>query len=77
MFILFDGMLTLIVSATSRMIMIIIYETLIDMMNKENMRILIYGTDDKSVALKTRLLHSSHYKVIGFIAMVLSISIVA
>lgn len=66
MFILFDGMLTLIVSATSRMIMIMIYETLIDMMNKENMRILIYGTDDKSVALKTRLLHSSHYKVIGF-----------
>lgn len=46
--------------------MIIVYETLIDMLNKENLRILIYGTDDKSVALKTRLLHSSHFKVIGF-----------
>ena len=30
------------------------------------MRILIYGIDDKSVALKVRLLNSSHYKVVGF-----------
>lgn len=65
-FVLFDGMLTLIALSTFRMLMIIIYETLIDMLNKENLRILIYGTDDKSVALKTRLLHSSHFKVIGF-----------
>ena len=27
---------------------------------------LIYGTDDKSVALKTRLRNSSHYKIVGF-----------
>ena len=66
MFVLFDGMLTLIALSTFRMLMVIVYETLIELMNKENMRILIYGTDDKSVALKTRLLHSSHYKVIGF-----------
>lgn len=66
LFILFDGMLTIIAFATSRMLMVIIYEALIDMVNKENMRILIYGTDDQSVALKTRLLHSSHYKVVGF-----------
>ena len=66
MFVLFDGMLTLIALSTFRMLMVIVYEALIELMNKENMRILIYGTDDKSVALKTRLLHSSHYKVIGF-----------
>ena len=66
MFILFDGMLTVIAFATSRMVMVMIYESLIDMINKENIRILIYGVDDKSVALKTRLLHSSHYKVVGF-----------
>ncbi len=30
------------------------------------MRILIYGIDDKSVALKVRLMNSSHYKVVGF-----------
>ena len=29
------------------------------------MRILIYGIDDKSVALKVRLLNSSHYKVMA------------
>lgn len=66
MFVLFDGMLTLIALSTFRMLMVIVYEALIELVNKENMRILIYGTDDKSVALKTRLLHSSHYKVIGF-----------
>lgn len=66
MFVLFDGMLTLIALSTFRMLMVTVYEALIELMNKENMRILIYGTDDKSVALKTRLLHSSHYKVIGF-----------
>ena len=42
LFVLFDGMLTIIAFATSRMLMVIIYEALIDTMNKENMRILIY-----------------------------------
>ena len=35
-------------------------------MNKKNTRILIYGTDEESVALKLRLRDSSHYKVAGF-----------
>lgn len=65
-FLLFDGMLSLIALAIFRMLMIMVYEGLVDFMNKENIRILIFGADDKSVALKTRLLHSSHYKVVGF-----------
>lgn len=65
-FVLFDGMLTLIAMALFRMCMIIVYETLLSIVNKENKRILIYGADDKSVALKARLLHSTHYKVVGF-----------
>ena len=36
------------------------------MVRKTDMRVLIYGTDDKSVALKTRLRTSSHYKISGF-----------
>ena len=33
---------------------------------KTDTRVLIYGTDDKSGALKTRLRNSSHYKIVGF-----------
>lgn len=65
-FVLFDGMLTLIVMAGFRILLITVYEFLLNMLNKKNMRILIYGIDDKSVALKVRLMNSSHYKVVGF-----------
>ncbi|MCE9241183.1 polysaccharide biosynthesis protein, partial [Bacteroides thetaiotaomicron] len=46
--------------------LILVYELLLNMLNKKNMHILIYGIDDKSVALKVRLMNSSHYKVVGF-----------
>lgn len=65
-FVLFDGMLTLIVMAGFRIVMIVVYEFMLNILNKKNMRILIYGIDDKSVALKVRLMNSSHYKVLGF-----------
>ena len=65
-FVLFDAMLTFIVMVGFRMQLIIVYEFLLNVLNKKNMRILIYGIDDKSVALKVRLLNSSHYKVVGF-----------
>lgn len=59
-------MLTFIVMVGFRIQLIIVYEFLLNVLNKKNMRILIYGIDDKSVALKVRLLNSSHYKVVGF-----------
>lgn len=65
-FVLFDGMLTLIALASFRIMLILSYEFLLNQLNKKNLRILIYGIDDKSVALKVRLLKSSHYKVVGF-----------
>ena len=58
--------LLFIVMVGFRMQLIIVYEFLLNVLNKKNMRILIYGIDDKSVALKVRLLNSSHYKVVGF-----------
>ena len=62
-FVLFDAMLTFIVMVGFRMQLIIVYEFLLNVLNKKNMRILIYGIDDKSVALKVRLLkHSSSLK---------------
>ena len=65
-FVISDGMLTLISLIGLRVVVIVIYESLIGMVRKTDMRILIYGTDDKSVALKTRLRKSSPYKIVGF-----------
>lgn len=65
-FVLFDGMLTLIAMASFRILLILSYEFLLNQLNKKNLRILIYGIDDKSVALKVRLQKSSHYKAVGF-----------
>lgn len=64
--VLIDVMLTLLSLVGLRILMIVVYESLLGMRTEANMRILIYGMDEKSVALKTRLSNSSHYKVIGF-----------
>lgn len=66
-FLLFDGMLTIIALFVFRMLMVIIYESLLSVVNRPNTNLLIYGTDQKCVALKARLANSSHYKVVGFL----------
>lgn len=52
-----------------RILMIIVYEALKQVMiaNGRRKNIFIYGTNDKSTALRARLLNSPHYKVIGFL----------
>ena len=65
-YLLFDGLLTLATLIAFRVSLIIVYDLLLDWMNKKNTRILIYGIDEKSVALKLRLRDSAHYKVVGF-----------
>lgn len=65
-YLLFDGLLTLVALTAFRVLLIIVYDLLLDWMNKKNTRILIYGIDEKSVALKLRLRDSAHYKVVGF-----------
>lgn len=65
-YLLFDGLLTLATLTAFRVSLIIVYDLLLDWVNKKNTRILIYGIDEKSVALKFRLRDSAHYKVAGF-----------
>ena len=65
-YLLFDGLLTLVTLTVFRVSLIIVYDLLLDWVNKKNTRILIYGIDEKSVALKFRLRDSAHYKVVGF-----------
>ena len=52
-----------------RILMIVVYETLKQAMvsNAKRKNIFIYGTEDKSTALRARLLNSPHYKVVGFV----------
>ena len=54
-YLLFDGLLTLVILTTFRVSLIIVYDFLLDWVNKKNTRILIYGTNEESVALKLRL----------------------
>ncbi len=58
--------MTLVTLTTFRVSLIIVYDFLLDWVNKKNTRILIYGTNEESVALKLRLRDSAHYKVAGF-----------
>ena len=52
---LLDSLLTLVALTVFRVSLIITYDLLLDWVNKKNTRILIYGTDEESVALKLRL----------------------
>ena len=65
-YLLFDCLLRLVTLTVFRVSLIIVYDLLLDWVNKKNTRILIYGVDEKSVALKFRLRDSAHYKVAGF-----------
>ena len=65
-FLILDGMFTLICMVGIRIAMIVVYEFLLKMEKKSDTRILIYGLDEKSVALEARLQNSSYYKVVGF-----------
>lgn len=67
--ILFDMLLTFSLLVSVRILMVVVYDsikrTFVSSSRRRN--IFIYGTNDKSIALRTRLANSPHYKVVGFI----------
>ena len=65
-----DFLLTLSALLILRLAMILVYDTVKKHQKQryEYRRILVYGTDDKSVSVVTRLQNSSQYKVCGFIS---------
>lgn len=67
--VLCDSMLTLALLLVVRLGMIIVYDAYRRKVSTNNdlMRLLVYGTSDKSVAVITRLQHSPHYMVVGFL----------
>lgn len=50
-----------------RVSMIVVYEWIIVHSHDKRRRVLVYGINDKSVALTTRLFNSSHYRIVGFL----------
>ncbi len=66
---LFDVMLTLVLTVAMRVVMIVAYDAILKSGRKNitRQRILVYGTGAKSVAVVTRLQNSSHYEVVGFL----------
>lgn len=64
-----DFLLTLSALLLLRLAMILVYDTVKKNQKQRyaSKRILVYGTDDKSVSVVTRLQNSNQYKVVGFI----------
>ena len=67
---LLDAIFTFLLLVVVRLAMIVSYDLFKSKM-RERMnvkRILVYGTHEKSIAVITRLLDSSHYDIVGFIS---------
>ena len=66
---IFDSLLTFCFFILMRMAMVVVYDTIKHNFISTDLRrnIFIYGSSDKSTALKVRLDNSPHYKVVGFI----------
>ncbi len=50
-----------------RVSMLLVYDWVIARYTNKTVKVLVYGVGDKSVAIKTRLHKSPHYKVVGYI----------
>ena len=64
-----DLLLSFAILVVMRIVMIVVYNLVREHYgkNKQGDRILIYGTNDKSVSVVTRLVSSPHYRVAGFL----------
>lgn len=64
---LVDFLVTTVVLIGFRVMLVLVYDLVISLYRSSKTRVLVYGTDDKSVALKKRMYTSKHYHVVGFV----------
>ncbi|MEQ2909273.1 polysaccharide biosynthesis protein [Butyricimonas faecihominis] len=64
---LVDFLVTTVLLIGFRVMLVLVYDLVISLYRSSKMRVLVYGTDDKSVALKKRMHTSKHYHVVGFV----------
>lgn len=62
-----DLLITIVVLVGFRVVLILIYDTVVSQFASRKTRVLVYGTSDKSVALKKRMYTSKHFHVVGFV----------
>lgn len=69
MLVIMDCMITIVLLLLVRVAMIIVYDALRAKVisSRQRINVMIYGVDDKSVALVRRLAGSPHYNVIGYL----------
>lgn len=65
---LIDVLLTFILLVGVRLVMIILYDNLLDDLNRKGDSVLVYGIGQKSVSLITLLNQSNEYNLVGFVA---------
>ena len=64
---LVDFLVTTVVLIGFRVMLVLVYDLVISLYSSSKTRVLVYGTGDKSVALKARMHTSKHYHVVGFV----------
>ena len=64
---LIDFLMTTAVLVGFRVTLVLVYDFAISLYGSGKTRVLVYGTGDKSVALKKRMHTSKHYHVVGFV----------
>ena len=64
---LVDFWVTAVVLIGFRVVLVFVYDFALSLYESGKMRVLVYGTGDKSVALKKRMHTSKHYHVVGFV----------
>ena len=66
---IFDFLLTLCMLVLMRVLMIVVYDLVVERYghSRKRARVLIYGIQDKAVSLLTRVKNSPHYDIVGFI----------
>ncbi len=64
---LIDFLVTTVVLIGFRVTLVLVYDLAISRYSTSKTRVLVYGTENKSVALKKRMLSSRHYHVVGFV----------
>ena len=66
-FCLLDFLVTTVVLSGFRVTLVLVYDYAISRDVSGKSRVLVYGSGDKSVALKKRMYTSKHYQVVGFV----------
>ena len=62
-----DMLISIVALIGVRVMMIIVYNWIVNHTNDKRQRVLVYGIGDKSVSFTTRMFNSSHYHIVGFL----------